>query len=50
MIWEVILGVMAVVFVLTMFTTLVMIAFEDTETFQAIDEKIARILRGEDGE
>lgn len=50
MIGEIILGIAALVFILISLATLVMIAFEDTETFRVIDEKIARAIRGKDRE
>ena len=48
MMGDMILGIIVVVFVLAIFAVLVVICIDDTETFRAIDDKIARIIKGED--
>ena len=50
---ETILGIIAVLFVLLglpVFTALVLTFLEDVEMFRAIDEKVARFIKGEDEE
>lgn len=47
---DMILGIIAVAFVLAMFAVVVVLCFDDTETFRAIDEKIARAIKGDDDE
>ena len=47
---DIILGIIAVAFVLAMFAVVVVLCFDDTETFRAIDEKIARAIKGDDDE
>ncbi len=48
MIVKVILPVIAVLFAVTVFVLLMAAAFEDTETFRAIDERIARLIKGDE--
>ena len=45
---DMILGIIAVAFVVAMFTVVAVLCFDDTETFRAIDEKIAKAIKGED--
>lgn len=50
MIDKVILSAAAVLFLLGVVVCMVAMFFEDTETFRAIDEKVARIIKNEDAE
>ncbi len=45
---DIILGIIVMLFVLTMFALLVVMCIGDTETFRVIDEKIARFIKDED--
>ena len=45
---EIFLKIFAVAFILAMVAVVVGLCFDDTETFRAIDEKIARAIKGED--
>lgn len=45
---DMILGIIVVVFVLGMFAAVLVLCVSDTETFRAIDEKIARVIKGDD--
>ena len=45
---DIILGTVIVAFVLAMFAAVIVMCIGDTETFRAIDEKIARTIKGED--
>lgn len=47
---DMVLGIIAVTFAVAMFAVVVVLCIDDTETFRAIDEKIARIIKGEDDE
>jgi hypothetical protein len=47
---DIILGTLFVTFILGMFAAVIVMCISDTETFKAIDEKIARVIRGEDDE
>ncbi len=48
MMTDMILGIIVVTFILAMFAALVVVCVSDTETFRAIDEKIARAIKVED--
>lgn len=50
MIVKVILSAAVAVFLLAVVASMVMMCIEDTETFRAIDEKVARFIKGEDEE
>lgn len=45
---EIILKIFAVAIALIILAALVVMCISDTETFRAIDEKIARAIKGED--
>ena len=45
---EIILKIFAVAIALILLAALVVMCISDTETFRAIDEKIARAIKGED--
>ena len=45
---DILLEIIAVAFILAMVAVVVGLCFDDTETFRAIDEKIARAIKGED--
>lgn len=45
---DLILEIIVVAFVLMMLAAVVVACIGDTETFRAIDEKIARAIKGED--
>lgn len=45
---ETILGIAFFVVILFFFAAIMSMAFEDTEAFRAIDEKIARLIRGKE--
>lgn len=47
---DIILGTLFVIFILGMFEAVIVMCVGDTETFKAIDEKIAKAIRGEDDE
>lgn len=47
---DMILGILFVTFILGMFAAVIVMCVSDTETFKAIDEKIAKAIRGEDDE
>lgn len=48
MIDKVIVSVIVVLIFMIFFLTAVAMCLEDTETFRAIDEKIARLIKGEE--
>lgn len=45
---DIILGTIIIAFVLAMFAAIIVMCVSDTETFRAIDEKIARAIKGGD--
>lgn len=47
---DIILGTIIVAFVLAMLAAVIVMCISDTETFKAIDEKIAKTIKGEDDE
>lgn len=47
---DMILGILFVTFILGMFAAVIVMCVSGTETFKAIDEKIAKAIRGEDDE
>lgn len=47
---DIILGTLFVIFILGMFGAVIVMCVRDTETFKAIDEKIAEAIKGEDDE
>lgn len=46
--FDIIMIGMLAVFMLTIIMVLVWAAYEDTDTFRAIDEKIAKLIRGKE--
>jgi hypothetical protein len=50
MIVKVILSAAVSIFLLAVVASMVVMCLEDTETFRAIDEKVARFIRGEEEE
>lgn len=47
---DMILGILFVTFILSILAAVIVMCVSDTETFKAIDEKIAKAIRGEDDE
>ena len=48
MITDILLGILVALYALTMITVLAAMGLADLETFRAIDEKIARFIKGDD--
>lgn len=49
-VFDVIVGIVVVAFAVGMFAAVLALCLDDTETFKAIDEKIARAIRDDEDE